>query len=135
MSYLKRSSLVTPFGQITNSTAPSVFNRFDTASVNWLTTSGTNGYSASNSKMFITAQFSNSGAGGPLFGFRLNSSADKWKWGGIVGGASVSRAQHDEVMIDYSQTTEYDLPTSWATATSNPQSIECRFNVVRMEAL
>lgn len=131
MSYMKRSGLVTPFGQISNSTAPSFFNRFDTVSVTWLTASGSSGYSAANSKMFITAQFGNS-TGNALYGVKLNNTTDKWKWGGFVGGLSASRSQNDEVCIDFSQTTEYALTTTTNTALANPQSIESRFNVVRM---
>lgn len=134
MSFLKRTSLVGPFAQITNSTAPNVFNRFDTASQSWLTSSGTNGYSASNSKMFITAQFANS-TGIALWGVRLNASTDKWKWGNITGGTATSRTQNDEVCIDYSQTTEYDSPSTFAYAYANPQNIETRFNCIRMEAI
>ena len=134
MSFLKRTQFNSPFAQITNTTAPTVFNRFDTASQSWLTSSGTNGYSAANSKMFITAQFGNS-TGICLWGVRLNASTDEWKWGNITGGGATSRSNNDEVCIDYSQTTEYDSPSTHYYAYANPQNIETRFNCIRMEAV
>lgn len=135
MSFIKRASFVTPFGQLTNSTAPDLVDRFDTTSVSWLTASGTNGYSAASSKAFITAQFASTSST-CLYGIQLNATADRWKWAGMAANLGFSRSHTDEVCIDYSQTTEYSLTTTQSgTQVGNPQSIECRFNVIRMEPI
>lgn len=134
MSFLKMTAFASPFAQITNSTAPIVFNRFDTTSESWLSASGTNGYSSASSKMFISFQVVNP-AGNEMWGVRLNGTTDKWKWGAVFGGTTQSRTANDEICIDYSQTTDYDSPSTHYDLVANPHHIETRFNCMRIELI
>lgn len=136
MSYSKRSTIRSPFAQITNSTTFNTGDLFDTVSQTWLS-AGTTGYISANSKCFISAFISTS-TGSNLFAMRLNATSDRWKWGQCCNNTTVSstasRAQNDDEFIDYSNTTEYGYYTLSYGASSNPQSAKSRFNLIRMEA-
>ena len=134
MSYLQRSGLDSPFGQITNSTTITLGSsppRLDTVSETWLVaTSGDASSYDIGANAFVSAFFPNSTSVN-LFSLKFKD-APITQWGGIVGSSGASRSHGDDEFFDYRSDTSYLFGRDLASVDPFPD--KARFNVMRMEA-